>query len=129
MRAKIFLFPLLLCIIPLALAVLGWWTDRLLGRGSHKQLARTPSASAEANCRWPWTARRLGTLPEIVAHRWIGPDLCRIYWEPMPASLDLVRDDINGLSPASDRKMSMRLRLPPATRHKQLKRPNRDRSA
>jgi hypothetical protein len=124
MRIKLFLFPLSLCIMPLVLAVLGWWTECLLGKGPHERLARTRlrrAAGASRGLRW--TARSAVALPETVARRWNGPEFDRNYWETMAFLSELVRDDIRALSRCSDRKVPMCLRLPPQTRHGQLKSP------
>ena len=124
MRVKLFLFPLLLCIVPLVLAVLGCWTERLLGRGPHERLARTrPRRAAGASRGLRWTARSAVALPEPVARRWNGPNFYGNYWESLAARSELVGDDIWVLWRRSDRKVSMRLRLPPQTRHGQLKSP------
>jgi hypothetical protein len=108
MRVKLFLFPVLLCILPLVLAVLGFWTECLLGRGPHERRARTRlwrAAGASRGVRW--TARSAVALPEPVARRWNGPDFYRNYWETMAALSELVRDDIRALSRCSDRKVPM----------------------
>lgn len=124
MRVNLFLFPLLLCIMPLVLAVLAWWTECLLGQGPHERLARTRlrrAAGASRGLRW--TARGAVALPEPVARRWNGPDFDRNYWETVAYLSELVRNDIRALSRCSDRKVPMCLRLPPQTRHGQLKSP------
>jgi len=124
MRVKLFLFAWLLCILPLVLAALGWWTECLLGQGPHERLARMRlrrAAGASRGLRW--TARSAVACPEPVARRWNGPDFDRNYWETMAALSELVREDIRALSRCSDRKVPMCLRLPPQTRHGQLKSP------
>jgi hypothetical protein len=124
MRVKIFLLPWLLCIMPLLLAVLTWWTECLRGQGPHERPARTRlrrAAGASRGLRW--TARSAVALPEPVARRWKGPDFDRNYWETMAYLSELVRDDMRALSRRSDRKVPMCLRLPPQTRHGQLESP------
>jgi hypothetical protein len=124
MRAKLFLLPLVLCIMPLVLAAFGWWTECLLGRGPHERPARTRRRRAAGlSCGLRWTGRPAGALPEPVARRWIGPDSYRNYWETMPALSGLVRDDNKALSRCSDRKAPMRLRFPAQPRHRQLRSP------
>jgi hypothetical protein len=124
MRVKLFLLPTLLCIMPLALAVLGWWTEWLRGQGPDEPLAPTRPQGAEGASRGlRWTARSAVALPEPVARRWNGPDFDRKYWETMAYLSELVRDDIRALSRRSDAKVPMCLRLLPQTRHGKLKSP------
>jgi hypothetical protein len=124
MRVKLFLLPLLLCIMPLALAVLGWWGECLLGQGPHERRARTRLGRAEGASRGLLrTARSVVALSEPVARRWNGPAFDRNYWETMAYLSELVRDDIRALSRCSDRKVPMSLRLPPQTRHGRLESP------
>ena len=55
MRVKLFLFPLLLCIVPLVLAVLGCLTECLMGGGPHERRVRTRFwrvAGASRSLRW-----------------------------------------------------------------------------
>ena len=108
MRVNIFLLPWLLCIMPLALAVLAWWTECLRGQGPHERPARTRlrrAAGASRGLRW--TARSAVALPEPVARRWKGPDFDRNDWETMAYLSELVRDDMRALSRRSDRKVPM----------------------
>jgi hypothetical protein len=124
MQVKVFLFPLFLCIVPLVVAVLVCWSECLRGRGPHERLTRTRLQRAEGASRdLRWTARSAVALPEPVARRWKGPDLYLNYPETMAALSELVRDDIRALSRCSDRNVPMCLRLPPQTRHGQLKSP------
>ena len=90
MQVKLFLFLLLLCIVPLVLAVLGWWTECLLGQGPHERRARTRlrrAAGASRGLRW--TACGAVALPEPLVRRWNGPDFYRNYWETMAALSEL----------------------------------------
>jgi hypothetical protein len=124
MRVNLFLFPLLLCIMPLVLAVLVWWTECLLGQGPHERLAPTRLRRAAGSSRGlRRTARSVVVLPEPVARRWNGPDFDPNSWVTMAFLSELVRYDIRALSRYSDRKVPMCLRLPPQTRHGQLKLP------
>jgi hypothetical protein len=126
MQVNLFLFPMLLCIVPLVLAMLVWWTECHPGRGRHERLARTRLRRAGGASRGlRWTARSAVGLPELVARRWNGPDFYLNHWKTIPAlsELVLVRDDIRALSRCSDRKVPMRLRLAPQTRRGRLKSP------
>ena len=118
MRVKLFLFPLLLCIVPLVLAVLGYLRECLLDRGPHERRGRTRlrrAAGASRGLRWTG-------LPEPVARRWAGPDFYRNYWETVAALSELVRDDIiRSLSRCSDQEAPMCPRLPPQARQGLLK--------
>ena len=124
MRVNLLVFFSLLGIVPVVLAVLTCLTDRLLGGGPHERRVRTRLGhAAGASRRLCWTACGAVALPEHLVRRWNGPYLYRNDWETMAALSELVRDDIRMLSPCSDRDVRMRLRLPPQTRHGQLKAP------
>jgi hypothetical protein len=123
MQINLLLFPLLLCVAPLVLAV-GCWIEWLLGPGPHERRVRTRLWHAAGATRGLcWTACGAVALPEPLARRWNGPYLYRNDWETVAALSELVRDDIRILSRCSDREVPTCLRSPPQTRHRQLKSP------
>jgi hypothetical protein len=124
MHVSVLEFPLVLGIVPLVLVALVCWTECGQGGGPHEPGARTrhfPAADASRGLRD--TAYNAVALAEPLAHHWNGPRFYGNYWETMDSRSELVGDDICVLLHCSDRKVSMRLRLPPQTRRGQLRPP------
>jgi hypothetical protein len=124
MHVSVLEFPLVLGIVPLVLVVLVCWTECGQGGGPHERGAprrHFPAADASRGLRG--TAYNAVALPEPLPHHWNGPRFYGNYWETMAARSELVGDDICVLLHCSDRKVSMRLRLPPQTRRGQPRPP------
>jgi hypothetical protein len=124
MQVNVLEFPLVLGIVPLVLVALICWTECVQGRGRHKRRARSRHFRArDASRGLRGTAYSAVALPKPLARRWNGPHFYGNYWETMASRSELVGDDIWVLWRRSDRKVSMRLRLPPQTRRGQLRSP------
>jgi hypothetical protein len=124
MHVSVLEFPLVLGIVPLVLVALVCWTECGQGGGPHERGARShhfPAADASRGLRG--TADNAVALAEPLAHHWNGPRFYGNYWETMDSRSELVGDDICVLLRCSDRKVSMRLRLPPQTRRGQPRPP------
>ena len=124
MQVNILLFPLALGIVPLVLVALVCWTECFQGGGPHERHARTKHFRArDASRGLRCTAYSAVALPEPLARRWNGRQFYGNYWETLAAPSELVGDGIWVLWRSSDGKLRMRLRLPPQTRHGQLRSP------
>jgi hypothetical protein len=124
MEVNVLEFPLVLGIVPLVLVVLVCWTECLQGGGAHERRARRRHFGArDASRSLRGTAYSAVALPEPLSRRWNGPHFSGNYWETMAAPSQLVGDEIWVLWRRSDRKVSMRLRLPPQTRRGQRRLP------
>jgi hypothetical protein len=124
MQVNVLEFPLVLGIVPLVLVALVCWTECVQGGGHHERHARTRHFRArDASSGLCCTADSAVALPEPLARRWNGPHFYGNYWEAMSAPSELVGNEIWVLWRCSDRDVRMRLRLPPQTRHGQLRSP------
>jgi hypothetical protein len=124
MQVNVLEFPLVLGIVPLVLVLLVCWTECVQGGGPNERRARRrnfPARDASGGLRG--TAYSAVALTEPLARRWNGPHFSGNYWETMASRSQLAGDDIWVLWRRSDRKVSMRLRLPPQTRRGQLRSP------
>jgi hypothetical protein len=124
MQVNVLLFPLVLGIVPLVLAVLDCLTEGFQAKGTHEKSARTLHFRArDASCGLRSTARSAATLPQPLPRRWNGLDFHRNYWATMAAPSELVGDGNWVLWRQPDHEVPMRLPLPPQTRHGQLRSP------